>query len=431
MKRNEIGVGLIGFGTVGAGTVQVLMHHADTIAAKVGVPVVLKRIADKDITTPRMVQVPDGLLTTDVSDVIDNPEIDIVVELVGGIGVAKQFIERALEAGKHVVTANKELMAKFGHSLLEEAGARHQDLMFEGAVGGGIPIISPLKTVLAANDIQRVVGIVNGTTNYILTRMADEGSTFEDALAEAQALGYAEVDPTADVEGHDAKYKAAILASISFNTQINIDDVWCEGITQVTSADMYWASQLGYVIKLLAIAQVTENGNVQVRVHPAMLPLTHPLANVRGVFNGILVYGDAVGQVMFYGPGAGGLATGSVVASDVMDIARNILFNATGRVGCTCFVRREMEPVAQIHTAYYVRQHVDDKPNVLAQVAGVLGANNISVSSVVQRPVAPGVAEIVWVTHQANEGTFQRALRELRRVPVVREIGSVLRVESV
>ncbi|MCX6375996.1 MAG: homoserine dehydrogenase, partial [Armatimonadetes bacterium] len=315
--KPQINIGIIGLGTVGCGALACLLDNKAEIECKVGSRVEVVKIADLDITTERPVKFDKSILTTDVNQVLDNPEIDIVIELTGVVKPAKEFILRALRNGKHVVTANKELVAKEGAEIFDEAAKRGLDFCFEGSVGGGIPIIASLKSSLAANKIEQVVGIVNGTTNYILTKMAHEGRDFADVLAEAQERGYAEPDPTNDIEGYDAKYKIAILAGIAFTCRVNVDDVYCEGITKITERDIENARELGYAIKLLAIAKRSGEA-VQIRVHPTLIPAEHPLAAVNDVFNAIYVHGDFVGDVMFYGRGAGPRPTGSAVVGDVM-----------------------------------------------------------------------------------------------------------------
>lgn len=430
MRKEVIQLGILGLGVVGSGTVEVLRRNRESIERKIGARLEIRRIAVRDLNKPRRVAVDRSLLTNNAYDVLDDPQVDIVVELIGGVHPAKEYVLRALENGKPVVSANKELLAKEGADIMMAAGRHQLDFAFEGSVGGGIPIIQPMKNSLAGNRIERVMGIVNGTTNYILTKMAEEAADFEQALKEAQAQGYAEADPSADVNGHDAQYKIAILASIAFTARIRVDDVYCEGITRITRADMEWAKQLGYAIKLVAIAQEVSSKAVQVRVHPALLPLSHPLASVRDVYNGILVRGDAVGDVMFYGRGAGSLPTGSAVVGDIIDVSRNLLFGSSGRVGCTCFDQRYVVPMEQIETSYYVRMRVQDRPNVLAQVAGVFGVHHISISSVVQRQTSPQEAEIVWITHRAPEGAVRHAITEIQRLPVVMEVCNTLRVET-
>lgn len=430
MGKQVIQLGILGLGTVGSGTVEVLQRNRESIERKIGARLEIRRIAVRDVNKPRRVRVDRALLTTNPYEVIDDPQVDIVVELIGGVHPAKEYVLRALENGKPVVSANKELLAKEGSDIMMTAGKCQLDFAFEGSVGGGIPIIQPMKNALAGNRIERVVGIVNGTTNYILTRMAEEGTDLEQALREAQAQGYAEADPSADINGDDARYKIAILASIAFTARIRVDDVYCEGITRISRADMEWAKRLGYAIKLLAIAQEVSGKAVQVRVHPTLLPTSHPLASVRDVYNGILVRGDAVGDVMFYGRGAGSLPTGSAVVGDIIDVSRNLLFGSTGRVGCTCFDQRYVVPIEQIESRYYIRMRVQDRPNVLAQVAGVFGIHHISISSVVQRQLTPQEAEIVWVTHRAPEGAVRHAVAEIARLPVVIELCNTIRVEE-
>jgi homoserine dehydrogenase len=430
VNKEVIHLGILGLGVVGSGTVEVLRRNRDSIERKIGARLEIRRIAVRDVNKPRRVPVDRSLLTNNAHEVIDDPQVDIVVELIGGVHPAKEYVLRALENGKPVVSANKELLAKEGADIMMAAGRCHLDFAFEGSVGGGIPIIQPMKNALAGNRIERVMGIVNGTTNYILTKMAEEGTDFDQALKEAQAQGYAEADPSADVNGHDAQYKIAILASIAFTARVKVDDVYCEGITRITRTDMEWANRLGYAIKLVAIAQEVSAKAVQVRVHPALLPLSHPLASVRDVYNAILVRGDAVGDVMFYGRGAGSLPTGSAVVGDIIDVSRNLLFGSSGRVGCTCFDQRYVIPIEQVETSYYVRMRVQDRPNVLAQVAGVFGIHHISISSVVQRQINPQEAEIVWITHRTQEGAIRHATAEIRRLPVVMDVCNTIRVEE-
>lgn len=427
--KYAINVGIIGFGVVGSGAVKILVDNCESIALRVGLPVRVKKIADLDITTPRPVKVDPAILTTNVRDILDDPEIDVVVETIGGVKPAGDFIKAALEAGKNVVTANKELIAKQGNALLDLATKNNLDFMFEASVGGGIPIINPMKTSLAGNEILQVKGIVNGTTNYILTRMREEGVGFEEVLKDAQAKGYAEADPTADVEGFDAAYKLCILASIAFNSRVDVNKVHHEGITRLQAADMAYAEELGYVIKLLAIATLMD-GDMQLRVHPTFLPKRHPLAGVNDVNNAILVRGNAVGEVMFYGPGAGSEAAGSAVVGDILDIARNIRSGSTGRVPCTCFYSRKMLPIDRISGKNYVRVIAEDKPRVLASIATEFANHNVSIESVLQKVLDEQSAEIVWLTHNAAEPDMQAALTAIRALPVTREVANWIRVES-
>jgi len=427
--KPQINIGIIGFGTVGTGALKALLENKSEIERKVGSRLEVVQIADLDIATERPVKFDKSILTTDVNQVLDNPDVDIVVELIGGVHPAKEFILRALRNGKHVVTANKELIAKEGAEILDEASKRGLDFCFEGSVGGGIPIVRPLKTCLAANKIQEVMGIVNGTTNYILTKMTNEGRDFAEALAQAQKAGYAEADPTSDIEGHDAKYKIAILASIAFTSRVNVDDIYSEGITKVSRRDIEYARELGYVIKLLAIAK--RNGEkIQIRVHPTLIPSAHPLASVNDVYNAVHVRGDFVQDVMFYGRGAGSLPTGSAVVGDVIEIARNINFNAGGRLPCTCFDRREVQAMDAVVTKCYIRMLVTDHPGVLASIAKVFGDNDVSIASVMQKDLRGDNAEIVMVTHGVAERNFRRAIESIEKLPEVAEICNWIRVEE-
>ena len=427
--KKIINIGVIGFGTVGSGAVRILLENQELIARKVGSVLQIKRVADLDITSPRQVDLDKGVLTTNVNEVIDDPEIDIVIESIPGVNPAGDFIRRALQNGKHVVTANKELIAKEGQTLLPLAAELKRDFMFEASVGGGIPIIRPLKSCLAGNEILEIKGIVNGTTNYILTRMAAEGLDYEQVLPDAQANGYAEPDPTSDVEGHDAAYKISILASIAFTSRVDVARVHREGITRIAAEDMAYANELGHVIKLLAIAKQV-NDAMLVRVHPAFVPKSHPLANVNDVFNAVYVKGSAVGEIMFYGPGAGSLPAGSAVVGDVIDIARNINCGATSRIPCTCFDRREMLTMDSVRCKSYIRIVAEDKPRVLAAVATVFADNDVSIESVLQKVLPESKAEIVWLTHEAGETNLRNALDSIRKLPVVEKVGSWIRVEE-
>ena len=370
-EKKQINVGILGLGVVGSGTVRVLTENSEDISRKVGVPIVVKRIAVRDKSKPRDVTIDPALLTERAEDVTDDPEIDIVCELIGGIAPAHDLVLRAIRNGKNIVTANKEMMAKAGHDLLHEAEERDLDFSFEGSVGGGIPIIQPLKQALAANKFSEIMGIVNGTTNYILSKMTAEDAGFAQVLAEAQAKGYAEADPANDVEGYDAQYKTAILSSIAFTSRVLPEDIYVEGITRVSKRDIAVAKELGYVIKIAGIGSDLGDA-LQLRVHPVLLPIKHPLAAVNDVYNGIYLKGSAVGDVMFYGRGAGSLPTGSAVAGDIIEIARNIQRGATGRLGCTCYDQKPALPIERLRTKYYVRLTAHDRPKVLASLASRL-----------------------------------------------------------
>lgn len=427
MPRDEVRVGIIGFGVVGTGTWQVLTEHADAIMQRVGVPVRVARVADIDWERPREVIVPEELRTTDAAEVYAAEDIDIVVETIGGIEPAAGFLLGAIEHGKSVVTSNKELMAKRGAEILDAAAAAGVDVQFEGAVGGTIPIIRTLKESFEANRIIEVTGILNGTTNYILTRMTQEGLSFDEVLADAQRLGYAEADPTNDVEGIDAKYKIAILAAIAFGGRVNVEEISNEGISGIAPADIDYATEMGYAIKLLATAR--RNGEaLDIRVHPALVPLSHPLAQVKGVFNAVWVVGDACDRVMLYGRGAGALPTGSAVAGDVLDCARNILRGAQGRVPCTCEGMATLKPTEEIEARTYVRMRVKDRPGVLGSIATIFGQEGVSIESVVQRGVMDELAEIVWIMHKGEGRNLRSALGAIGQLGIVDEICSVIRV---
>jgi len=431
MAEQPIYLGIIGFGNVGSGTYHTLLENQASIDRKVGRPLRVKRIADVDWSRPRPlgVSVPPELRTTDARTLINDPEIAIVVECIGGIQPSLDLVLEALRGGKSVVTSNKELVARHGKELFDAAAARGLDLAFEGSVGGGIPIVRPLKSCLAGNRISRIMGIVNGTTNFILTRMREEGTEFGEALAEAQQLGYAEPDPTNDVEGFDAAFKLAILASIAFETRVLVEDIHREGITGLAARDMEYARQFGYIIKLLAIGAEVDGG-LELRVHPTLLPLSHPLAAVSGPFNAIFVRGSSVGEVMFYGQGAGPLPTGSAMVGDIIDVARNLRFGATGRVACTCFEEKPVRPIEELRTRYYLRTQVADRPGVLAAIAKVFGEEGVSLASVLQVAASGQTAEIVWLTHETRERQMRRSLARIAALPEVHQINSLIRAED-
>jgi homoserine dehydrogenase len=421
-------VGLLGCGNVGAAVIRLLEEHRDDIARRAGCRLAVTKVAVRDPERDRGVPLDRSAFVTDPMAVIDDPDVDIVCELIGGVEPAGQLVLAAFDRDKPVVTANKELLATRGRELFDASEAKGLDLYFEAAVGGGIPLIRPLKESLAGERLRRVLGIVNGTTNFILTKMSEEGRAFADALAEAQRLGYAEADPTADVEGHDAAAKCAILASIAFNARVVADDVFREGISRVTAEDIEYARRLGYVVKLLAIAEMDTEERIAVRVHPAMIPAAHPLASVRDAFNAVFLEGDKVGELMFYGRGAGGDPTATAVVGDLVTVARNLLAGVRG-VGCTCFHERTIRPMAEMTGQYYILLHVEDRPGVLAEIASVLAANDVSIKSVWQEGSGED-AQLVFITHRAMEGPFQRAVAQLRDLPAVEEVRSVLRVEG-
>lgn len=427
--EKAICIGILGLGTVGSGAYEILTKNRDIIELKVGEKVIIKKILVRNLNKDRKVEVPQEILTDNPNEILDDPEINIVVEVLGGETPALNYILQAIENGKHIVTANKEVMAKHGRKILEFAREKGVDVHFEGSVGGGIPIIRPLKQCLAANRIKQIMGIVNGTTNYILTKMTIDGQDFSEALKIAQEKGYAESDPTADVEGFDAAYKLAILASIGYIARVNLQEIYREGISKITKKDINYAKELGCVIKLLAIAKEVDGG-LEVRVNPTMLPNDHPLAAVNDVYNAIFVKGDAVGEVMFYGPGAGQMPTGSAVVSDIIEIARDIHHKVYSHILCTCFEERTILPVEEIQAGYYIRLQAQDKPGVLAQIAKAFGDNGVSLASVLQKSTKGAEAEIVWITSQVKEKKLQNAIKEIRELEVVREISSIIRVEG-
>jgi len=427
MTEPTIRVGLLGCGTVGSAVIRLLHDHVDDIALRAGCRLEVSRVAVRDAGRARDVPLAAAAFTTRAEDVVDDPQIDLVCELMGGMEPARDLILRALAHGKPVVTGNKELIANAGKELFEAADAAGLDLYFEASVGGGIPLIRPLKESLAGERVVRILGIVNGTTNYILTQMTEHEWSFEDALAEAQRLGYAETDPTADVEGFDAAAKCAILASIAFNTRVVADDVYREGITGIKALDIADAARLGYVVKLLAIAEL-EDGEVSARVHPAMIPAGHPLATVRDAFNAVFVEGDRVGQLMFYGRGAGGDPTATAVVGDLVSAARHLV-NGGRAMGCTCALDRRVRPMDDTRGQYYLNLHVEDRPGVLAEIADHFGRNGVSIERVWQEGVADE-ATLVFISHRAQEGAFQKTVDELRELRAVHAVGSVLRVEG-
>ncbi len=433
--RSRIGIGIVGFGTVGTGVAKILLDNAALITRRVGVPVELVRVADRDIIRDRGVTLAAGVLTTDSRQVLSAPDIDIVIELIGGYDTAKRIILDAILAGKHVVTANKALLALHGEEIFDAAVRKGVDVGFEASVGGGIPVIRALTEGLAGNTIESIYGIINGTSNYILSRMTREGHSFEEVLTDAQRAGYAEADPTFDVAGIDSAHKLAILVNLAYGTPVNFKDIYTEGITSITPIDIAYAKQFGFTIKLLGIAKLVD-GEIEARVHPTMLPSTSPIAQVEDVYNAIQLVGDAVGDVVLYGRGAGSMPTGSAVVSDVIAIGRNLLKNSAGRVPVASFQPDQRRPLRlrsmeEISSLYYLRFMVVDRPGVLAQIAGELGHCGISISSMVQQGRREGqTVPIVIKTHVAKERDVQTALREINRKAFVSEPPTLIRIEG-
>ena len=427
-------IGLLGLGTVGTGTAKILLDPAGRNSLLEHLMV--QRVGVRSPDKPREITFAPGVITSDLEKIASDPEIDIIVELIGGLEPARTLILKAIASGKHVVTANKAVIARHGPEIFDAANKAGVYVLIEAAVGGGIPIVEPLKQSLGANRIQRIIGIINGTTNYILTRMANEGVDFEAVLAEAQQLGYAEADPTADVDGWDAADKIAILACLGFGGRVNRENVYCEGIRQISAADISYAEKLGFTIKLLAIAQGSKGSDsdtLQIRVHPTLVPQDHPLASINGVNNAILVEGDPLGQVMFYGPGAGEGPTASAVVSDILNIAGILTSGGTTEtldplLSCTHQHECQLLPIENLETRFYARFLCEDISGVIGHLGMSFGKHAVSLESVVQIGIHKNLAEIVVVTHDVNEGNFRKALAEIRHLPAVNHIPSILRV---
>ncbi|MGP0630381.1 homoserine dehydrogenase [Nitrospina sp. 32_T5] len=428
-------IGLIGFGTIGAGVVRILQKNRQNILDRLGTSVEVVCVADLDIKTPRGVEVDQNILTTNAYDVVNHPEVDVVVELIGGYEPARDLILKAFEHGKHVVTANKALLAKHGDELFAAAEKHKVNLGFEAAVGGAIPIIRSIREAFVANRIEAIEGIVNGTANYILSKMSDEDLDFELVLKEAQEKGFAEADPTFDVEGIDSAHKIAILSRLSFGTSVNFDDIYIQGISRITPVDIKCAREFGFRIKLLAVSKF-DGKELDIRVHPAMIPEAKPMANVNGVLNAIMVRDDLMEENVLVGHGAGSLPTGSAVVGDIVEIARNILSGASGRVPAQSFQTHSvkkipLKPTREIEGEYFLRFLVKDKPGVLSKISGILGQHEISIESMIQRGRdmdGKGVP-LVMMTHQAKEKNIQQALKEIEQLDVVCEKTVLIRVE--
>ena len=431
----SINIGLLGFGTVGTGVIKILQQNSGVIEKRLGAKLNLKWIADLDIERDRGVRVDKNILTKDANKVLNDPEVNIVIELIGGYEPAKSFILQALKNKKHVVTANKALLAKNGSEIFETASKNNVDIGFEASVGGGIPIIRAIKEGFTANNIQSVYGIVNGTCNYILSKMSDEGRPFNEVLKEAQALGFAEANPSLDIDGIDSAHKVTILASLCFGVRVDFDKVYTEGISRITPIDINFAREFGYRIKLLAITKKSGN-EIEVRVHPTMTREDNPISKVNGVLNAIEIIGDAVGENMLIGRGAGDMPTGSAIVGDVIEISRNILNGGVNRVSPLSFLPKYIEDakiksIDNIVSEYYIRFSVLDKPGVLSKISGVLGNNSISISSVIQKGRGEkGGVPLVVMTHSAKEKDIQKALSEIDRLDVVLDKSVLIRVED-
>jgi len=429
--KKDIGIGLLGSGVVGSGVAEVLVTKADILAEQAGLSLILKKVLVHDVNKRRSVELSPNLLTSHPEEVLSHPEVDIVIELIGGEHPATEYIEQAIANGKHVVTANKEVIAKHGYELLSLARKHNADLRYEASVGSGIPLISSFRQDLAANKISAIHAILNGTTNYILTRMAQEGLDFAPTLKQAQELGYAEADPANDIEGIDAAYKLVILSNLAFRAKFVPEDVYPEGISNIAARDFLYAKEFGYAIKLLAIAK-RDDDKVEMRVHPVFIPRDSQLAKVDGVYNAIEVETDLAGKLVFYGEGAGALRASSAVMADVLAIARNIYRGVNNVPDLRLDQRVTVKPMSELKTRYYLRLNAPDRPGVLAQISKVLGDNSISISSVIQKEsdLAAQTAIIVIMTYPAEEKGIQKALKQLRQLPVVNEVSNFIRVEG-
>jgi homoserine dehydrogenase len=434
-KMKPIQIGLIGFGIVGSGVVRLLTEQQELLSRRLGSPLILKKVADLDLDRPRSVALPADVLTTRAEDILDDPEIDIVVELVGGTDAARDYVMGAINRGKHVVTANKALLAHHGNDLLAAAAAQRVEVAFEASVCGGIPIILALRQGLAANRVQELFGILNGTANYILTQMTQSGASYAQALAEAQAQGFAEADPTLDVEGIDTAHKLAILMSLAYGSQLDLEGIAVEGISRLNPLDLQFAGEFGYCLKLLAVTR-DDGHRVEARVHPTLVPRDHMLANVNGAMNAVYLTGDAVGPILLYGQGAGMMPTASAVVSDLIDLARNLKYGVPGRVPALGWesalnTRRLIKPINDLVTNYYLRFSALDRPGVLSQVSGILGKHNISIAAVIQkgREVA-GTVPIVMITYEAREADARQAMAEIDQLPIVSPPTVFYRIED-
>lgn len=421
----KIKLALLGLGTVGTGVYKLIHMRSDVMEQTIGAQLEIKKILVHNINRKRE-GIDPSLLTDDWKEIVTDDEIQIVIEVIGGIEPARTMILEALRSGKNVVSANKDLIAEYGRELLDTAQETGKDFLFEAAVAGGIPIIRPLKQCLAANEISDVLGIVNGTTNYILTKMFEDGMEFSDALKKAQELGYAEADPTADVEGLDAGRKVAIMASIAFHSRVVFQDVYTEGISKITAVDIAYAKEFDSVIKLLGVARNTETG-IEAGVYPVMLSKDHPLASVRNSFNAVFIHGDAVDDAMFYGRGAGEMPTASAVVGDMIDVARDIAYGCTGRISCICYRQLPVKSFGEVENKFFIRMQVRNRPGVLAQIAQVFGEHKVSIARVVQKHVQAEEAELVIVTEEVKELYMKDALDELGRMENIFEVSSVIR----
>lgn len=424
--KENINIAILGAGTVGTGVYKMIKEHRDEYKDRTGAYINVRKVLVRNLNKERP-EYDKSVLTCDFDEIINDKDIDIVVELMGGLHPALEYVTKSLEAGKQVVTANKDLIAENGELIGNLAESRGSDLLFEAAVAGAIPIIRPLKQSMAGSKITEIMGIVNGTTNYILTQMSETGMGYEQALAKATELGYAEADPTADVEGYDAGRKVAIMATIAFHSRVVFSQVYTEGITKITAEDIKYAKEFGYVIKLLGVAKDTDDG-IEVKVHPMLIPEDHPLAGVRDAFNAVFVHGDAMDDITFMGRGAGQMPTASAVMGDVIDVCRDLVYDSCGRVGCNCYKKLPVKNIEDSMSKFFLRIQAEDRPGVLANIASVLGNNDVSIAQVVQKSRKGGTAELVIITDYVKERNFNDALAVFKGMSVVKEISGVIRV---
>ncbi|WP_201007631.1 homoserine dehydrogenase [Paenibacillus glycanilyticus] len=423
-------VGLLGLGTVGTGVVRIVEGHQEDLQSQVGSPIVIEKILVQNKSKARSISIDANKLTEDPWEIIGNPDIDVIVEVMGGIGSTKEYIMEALSRGKHVVTANKDLMALHGPEILAKAQEHGCDVLYEASVAGGIPIIRTLVEGFSSDRITKIMGIVNGTTNYILSKMSLEGASYGDVLKEAQELGYAEADPTSDVEGLDAARKMTILATLGFRAKVALDDVSVQGMSKVSKEDILYAKRLGYEVKLLGIAE-RQDDQFSISVQPTMVKKSHPIASVNGVYNAVYVYGEAVGETMFYGPGAGELPTATSIVSDLVAVVKNLKLGVNGKQGVLTYKEKKLKSDEQISSKYFLLLHVDDRAGVLAQITQIFAEYEVSLESVLQQPNPNNPdAEIIVITHDANKAAIQKVLQKFESLDVIRKVKSVYRVEG-
>jgi homoserine dehydrogenase len=425
-----IKIGLLGLGTVGTGVVRIVEGHQEDLQRQVGCPIHIEKILVQNKAKARNISVDSDKLTEDPWEIVENPEIDIVVEVMGGIELSKKYILESLERGKHIVTANKDLIAKHGPEILAKAAQKSCDVLYEASVAGGVPILRTLVEGFSSDRITKIMGIVNGTTNYILTKMSQEGASYEDVLKEAQALGYAEADPTSDVEGWDAAYKMTILGTLGFHSNVALEDVEVRGIAQVSKEDILYGKQLGYEVKLLGIAE-SQDDFISLSVQPTMVKRSHPLASVNGVFNAVYVYGEAVGETMFYGPGAGEMPTATSIVADLVAVVKNLKLGVNGRRAALPYKQKKLKSDEQIAGKYFLLLHVDDRAGVLAQITQVFAEHEVSLESVLQHPNPQNPkAEIIIITHNASKASMKKVVAHFENMNVIDKIKSIYRVEG-